>query len=1308
MAKRYVYSFLPVLLFAISLLFHGNLFGQVPNNQDCMGAIPVCQNSYFQNNSYSGTGNYPNEINSGGGTCLLSGEKNDVWYIFTVISGGNLSFVINPNNSADDYDWAVFNLTNANCSDIYNNNGLEVCCNYSATDGATGANGGGPSCDASASASPFSPTIPVSAGQTYVLNISNFSSTQYGYSLDFSSSSATIYDNVAPQFISVNTAAITCGTNQITFNFSENVLCSTVDPCDFLITGPGGVTYTVTGVTGAGCLSGAPMENTFTLTVSPSISQGGNYSISLVNSCGSVTDNCGNTAPPNSFNFTINAPYTTVSPASSSVCPGGCSSLTAAGATSYSWTGGLGSVAAVTACPSSTTTYTVTGVSAACTSTASVTVTVNPNPSVSPAASPAAICAGGSSNLSAGGAASYMWQPGNLSGSSVSVSPPSTTTYTVTGTSAAGCTGSATVTVTVNPNPIVMASTVTSPVCNGECSDLNASGASAYTWQPGGLSGSTVNVCPTVSTTYTVTGTSAAGCTATAATTVSVNPLPAVTLTATPPAICQGASTTVTASGAQTYVWMPGNLQGNSVVLNPSATTTYTITGTSAAGCTGSASITITVYNNPIVNATASPASVCSGNCSSLTASGASTYTWQPGGLSGSNVSVCPLTSTIYTVTGTSAQGCSASQTATVGVYTNPVVSTLPSSGAVCPGSCISISGSGAVNYTWSGPNISPASGTTVTACPSAQTTYTVTGTDANGCTGTGTVTISINPNLSLGISPSSPSICTGDSITINLSGAVSYSWNPASNISPAGSSSWHVFPSSTTTYTVSGTNGYGCTGSGSVTITVHPIPGSSFTVVSPVCNLGSSTIAYTGSGSPAGFYNWNFDGGTAVPGAGLQTYQVNWPASGVYQVSLVVTENNCSSASTVHNVVISDLNAAVSVLTNVSCFGLSDGSAQASAGNGINPFLYQWNTTPPQNGSAAGGLAAGQYIVTITDSAGCVDTASVSITQPALLTASVSQLVPVACYGGNSGSATLTVGGGTPGYQYAWSNGNTTNPGTGLTAGNYTVTVSDDHNCTVVVPVNIAQPAALDVNLNIQNESCENSCNGELSAVVSGGIAPYQYHWNVSGTGSIIQNLCTGYYSITVTDSNNCPGTATATVGTSTLVNAGGYADPPASTINAPVNFIYTGTPASTYHWDFGDGNTSDQANPVHAYGADGEYTVTVTISSGSPDYCEDTYTFTVIVNTPSDIVIPNVFTPNGDGYNDVFTVKSYGLMNEQMVIFNRWGKKIFEWKEVGGQWDGKINGQLCADGTYYFLFVAKGYDGKEYNVDGSVTLVK
>ena len=314
------------------LIIAGYLHSQVPTNQDCLNAIPLCGSTYSTTASYVGTGNYTGEIPTGGGgcpgNCLLQGEKNDVWYTFNVSSSGVLDFRITPNSSGDDYDWAVYNLTNYNCSDIYNNTSLvQVSCNYALADasnfGITGAHTptGTTNCE-DASSQLWNLSIPVNTGETYVINVSNFSSSQSGYAIDFSATTASILDLTSPTITSVQ-QPIPCGSSTVTVHLSENVVCSTVDAGDFVLTGPGGP-YTISGVAGAGagCSGVLGYERDFILTVSPTVTASGTYNVGL-SPTGSITDNCGNIATSALFSFTITGVSSSITGSANPSCAAG-------------------------------------------------------------------------------------------------------------------------------------------------------------------------------------------------------------------------------------------------------------------------------------------------------------------------------------------------------------------------------------------------------------------------------------------------------------------------------------------------------------------------------------------------------------------------------------------------------------------------------------------------------------------------------------------------------------------------------------------------------------------------------------------------------------------------------------------------------------------------------------------------------------------------------------------------------------------------------------------------------------------------
>src|SRR5512133_3393854 len=188
-------------------------------------------------------------------------------------------------------------------------------------------------------------------------------------------------------------------------------------------------------------------------------------------------------------------------------------------------------------------------------------------------------------------------------------------------------------------------------------------------------------------------------------------------------------------------------------------------------------------------------------------------------------------------------------------------------------------------------------------------------------------------------------------------------------------------------------------------------------------------------------------------------------PGAGGSSVTVADSKNCTTTATVTIGQPAALLTASISSQVDVACFGQATGSATVTAAGGTPVYSYSWNTTPVQTGSTATGLSAGSYTVTVTDSKNCTTTATVTIGQPAaLLTASISSQVDVACFGQATGSATVTAAGGTPVYSYSW---NTTpvqtgSTATGLSAGSYTVTVTDSKNCTTTATVTIGQPAAL------------------------------------------------------------------------------------------------------------------------------------------------------------------------------------------------------------------------------------------------------
>jgi PKD repeat protein len=684
-------------------------------------------------------------------------------------------------------------------------------------------------------------------------------------------------------------------------------------------------------------------------------SSAGVYNVTFIATNGSGSDT-------SVQSITVNAlPFVAVN--SISICVGSGGNLSASGATTYSWAPptGLSSTAGsnVTASPTSTTIYTVTGTTSGCSATASSTVTVNPNPTVT--VNSPSICNGSSSLITATGAATYGWSPSTglsaITGSSVTANPTTTTAYTISAASAAGCATTVISTVTVNANPTV---TVNSPtICAGVTDTLIASGATTYSWSSGGTANFEM-VSPSSNTSYTVTGTSSSGCTTTAISTVTVNSGPPVSVNSA--TICAGASATLTATGALSYNWSTGSTAA-SIVVSPGTSTSYTVSGSdSTSACLTVVIATVTVNAPPSVNSTGD--NICVGDTATLYVTGAATYSWSSGG-TGSTEFVAPSVSTNYTVTGTDANGCTGTGVSVVIVNAPPSVSSTGDN--ICVGDTATLFVSGANTYSWS----SGGTGTTEFVSPSVSTNYTVTGTDANGCTGTGVSVVTVNapPNVTV----NSPSSCAGDYIILTAAGANNYTWSTGDSIATAG-----VSPTVTSTYTVSGLDANGCSSVAIATVTVNAKPTATIAAAQQItCSVTNVTLDGSGSSSGANIsYSWTTSGGSFVSGTTTNMATVDLAGMYILNVSdttgcldgdtVVVNMNtalpNASAASNAPVCVGATLNftgssttiGATFFWTGPNSFSSSIANPTISGVDAINSGSYTLSVTDPANGCVA------------------------------------------------------------------------------------------------------------------------------------------------------------------------------------------------------------------------------------------------------------------------------------------------------------------------------------------------------------------
>lgn len=1231
-------------------------------------------------------------------------------------------------------------------------------------------------------------------------------------------------------------------------------------------TANGGV-YTVTVTTAAGCTS----SSTTTVTVNPlpaptatntgpycagatiqlNSTGGGTYSWSGPGAYSNATQNptiaaatpamsgvytvtvtgAGGCTSTSTTTVTVNASANPTASNTGPYCAGATIQLNSgAGGIDYDWTGPAAYVANNTQNPtiaSSTTAmsgvYTVTmTLAGGCTGTATTTVTVNPIPAPT-SSNTGPYCAGATIQLNSTGGGTYAWAgPGAYSNATQNPTIGSSTTamsgvYTVTVTSAAGCTSSSTTTVTVNPIPAPTSSN-TGPYCEGATIQLNSTGGGTYAWAgPSAYANGTQNptigaATPANSGVYTVTVTSAAGCTSTSTTTVTVNPLPTPTSSNTGP-YCEGATIQLNSTGGGTYSWSGPSAYSNATQ-NPSIasstaamTGVYTVTVTSAAGCTSSSTTAVTV--NPLPAPTSSNTGpYCEGATIQLNSTGGGTYSWA-GPLAYSNATQNPtipasLTtmSGVYTVTVTSAAGCTSSSTTTVTVNTMPVP-TASNTGPYCAGSTIQLNSTGGGTYAWVGPAAyangtqNPTIGLAVTGMSGV---YTVTVTLGGGCTASATTTVVVNALPIPNASNTGP-YCEGANIQLNSGGGNTYSWsgplayaNGTQNPTIAGST-----PAMSGTYTVIVTDINNCTASATTAVTVNALPIPNASNTGPYCE-GATIQLNSGGGNT---YAW------AGPGAYANATQnptigASLPAmTGTYTVT-VTSVAGCTATATT-NVVVNALPVPTANNTGPYCDGAT---MDLSSTGGVDfdwtgPGGFTLNNT--QNGSIPGATPAmsGGYTVTVTDANGCSATATTLATINALPNAVANNNSPIC----ELQQLDLTSGGGTN-YDWVGPNGftafGTQNPSiagaTIAASGIYTVTVTDANGC-----ISTATTTAV-VNSNLVFTAASNSplCEGSQLDLTADNIVGATYDW-MGPNGYSVANqqnpslagattAATGTYTVTATNANGCTGTATVAVTihplptalfagdnlsgcvplcvnmsdlsngngativswnwvvegqtpsvnqnetfcfnnpgafdaqltvttadgcTSTLLMANYinvYPNPVAEFMFTPqfieltdpeVTFASTSTGATSWLWNFGDGSNSTIENPMHTYADTGTFCIDLLVSNNYG--CTDTTTGCLYVAPVFTIYIPNAFTVNDDNLNETWNIYGMGIKTITVRIFDRWGEEIYFFDDINKGWPGTMqNGNPCKQDVYvYRIEVVDGHnDFHEFM--GRVTLIR
>jgi len=713
-----------------------------------------------------------------------------------------------------------------------------------------------------------------------------------------------------------------------------------------------------------------------------------------------------------------------------------------------------------------------------------------------------------------------------------------------------------------------------------------------------------------------------------------VNAMPIPTISNGGP-ICTGSTLNLTSSGGITYSWSGPN-GFTSALQNPSISTAtdlasglYTVTVTATGGCTATAQTTAVVNNQPTATI-GSNSPICEGSALNLTSSGGITYSWSgPNGFTSalqnpSIASSTALASGTYTVTVTASGGCTMSIQTTINVNAMPIP-TATNNGALCAGNTLNLTASGGTSYSWSGPNGFTSALQNPTIAGVTATTagvYTVTVTTGL-CSATTQTTVVINGSISVVPSSNSP-ICQNQ--TLNLTAPVigsTYSWSGPNGFSSAIQSP-SILNSTTLAsgiYSVTVTSAAGCSGTGSVSVVVNPLPVVQITGDSVICNGQNTVLTVSGGIS----YNWSnmltFASITVTPTA-QTTYTVTVTGTG-----------GCTSTGS--RTVFLNPNPQIDNIsvTNDNC-NSGVGEATAIVSNGTSPYSFIWSNG---NGNTATNslLIAGVYSVTVTDANGCIDSETFSVIN---------------------------------------------NPGPELSV------------------------------TNIFNDHC-NKGIGQATVIVNNIPGNYTYTWLTTPpqSGITASGLLAGTYIAQVTD-GVCSSTLAVTISNLPGPTAEFTASPlSANTTNATIHFINQSEGSEAYSWDFGDGENSMQIDPVHQYTSSNTYHVVLEVTDAFG--CIDTAAKDILIYDDYNLFIPNTFTPNGDGLNDVFKPYGKGVnlkMAYNMQIFDRWGKKVYYTHRFENGWDGKIDGfRLKSNGVFTYIISVYDNANQQHLYKGTFTVM-
>jgi gliding motility-associated-like protein len=804
----------------------------------------------------------------------------------------------------------------------------------------------------------------------------------------------------------------------------------------------------------------------------------------------------------------------------------------------------------------------------------------------------------------------------------------------------------------IAPTPMI---SVTPPSCTapGSSTISNYNAAMSYTFNPAGPTvgaGGAISGM-TVGTSYTVIANEGPCISAASAAFSNAAQLagPNITITGTL-THCNGGTTTITGNGGVSYVWDDPAISTTASINVTQGT--YTVSGTDANGCTGTATAVVT-ESAPFAITFTGPLSHCPGGTTTVTASGGATYVWSTGATTAS----ATLTQGTHTVTATDASGCIGADDVTITETSSPVADFIAVN--ACTGeavqffdaSTIAIGAITGWNWTFGDGNGSNQQNPTHV--------YTQPGNydvilevSAGSCTDQITLQVTSFPNPIASFS--SANVCVGEAalFTDNSSatGSMIAAWvwdfgGQGNAVAQSPSFVFNTAGSYAVTLAVVTTDL--CAASATQQITVYPAPVPAFTAAD-VC-VGQATAFQNQSTVSSGLIvgqGWDFGDNVGTSTNSSPTY--TYAAPGTYAATLAVTTSFGCSALLTQVVTVNPRPAVNAMHTDILCAGQTNGTAVATASGSTAPYSYLWSNAQQSTTPSIQNLGPGPYMVTVTDARGCTKDTTVVVLQPLPINV---QMVAGddTCALGNGAIQAVMLGGTAP-FVYVWS--------------------------------------AIRDSASIYSESVPPS------------------GWN---TG-----LSPGEYSVTVTDAGGCTAQGTGNVGLiAPPVAAFSTRSKPAEMKDPSVLFFNESQAAISYQWQFGEGGVSSQQHPVYDYEQAGVYLVML-IAYNEPRYgCSDTAFGYVEVDPLFTFYVPNAFTPDGDGKNDTWgpAGANYEYESYNVQVYDRWGKLVWQTDSPDRQWNGTDQGSLepVRPGLYVYQFVVKQFNTFEpTKISGTVTLYR